>query len=385
MVDKNNNACCGCTACKYICPVNAIHMEKNKKGFWVPKVNNEKCIFCNKCNNICPINNEKGLKNCKSKEQYIAVAKKKQVYEMASSGGIFPLIAEKFIDNGEWVAGCGYGKNLMPMHKIIQEQEQLDDLCRSKYVQSSMSDVIREIDIKLKEGKKVLFVGTPCQVAGVKKCLNNVNLYLVDIVCHGVPSQELFKKNKEYIEHKEKRKLIRYEFRLKNRKKNHFYATYLFENGAKKIIPYYKDLFFCDFYEMRSLNEICYHCPFACPQRVGDITLGDYEWGKKYHMQFNNYNNISCILVNSEKGIEMFKEISHDIKYEITEWDNIVERNSNLIHPTQQPKDSINYYEYIDNIGYEKYAFKYFHSMRYLKKTCIANFIRKLKIKKGRK
>lgn len=374
--------CCGCGACSQICPKKCIHIEQDQKGFWRTNCNSDQCIECGLCYNVCPLNNTSG-QNRNEHDCYAAVSMDTEVYARSSSGGIFPLLAKKIISENGYVWGCGYSEELLPMHKGINHVDDLDDLCRSKYAQSYLGDSYSKIKNQLTGGYKVLFCGTPCQVAGLKNYLKTdwENLYLVDLVCHGVPSAGLFQKNIKYIEHKLNKKIDRYEFRLKGNDNTFYNYFYRYNDGTAKTAPYYKDPYFNAFYETISLNDVCYECPYACENRVGDLTIGDYEWGKKYHKAFDRFSEISCIIVNNSKGHEMLEWITNQIQLEKTEWEWIVERNKNLIRPTVRPVDSENFYEQIEQKGYEKWADNYFMSTRYIKKTKLVRKISNIKRK----
>ncbi|CDE56080.1 putative uncharacterized protein [Roseburia sp. CAG:303] len=372
--------CCGCGACKQVCPKGCIDILKNRKGFFSAKLSNELCINCGLCTSVCPISNSIFNKNQDVPLYYIAVAKQESIYERASSGGIFPIVAKKILELGGSVWGCGYGKELSVIHKKIKSFNELDDICRSKYVQSYLGDAYSVIKEDLTKGELVLFSGTPCQIAGLKNFLKKdyKNLFLIDIICHGVPSAGLFQEHKKYIENKYHKKLIRYEFRLKEKHKDDiYYYNYYFDDGTFKSGAYYKDIYYNSFYNVLSLNDICYQCPYACEKRVGDITIGDYGWGKKYHKSFEMYNDISCISVNNEKGRKLFSYIQDELKFENTNFEWIVERNTNLIKPTEKATLSDTFYEDIYKLGYKKWARKYYMSVDYIKKSRVITILKK--------
>lgn len=362
--------CCGCTACVHTCPVKCIKMEQDEFGFYKSVIESKSCIDCGRCFNVCPMNGEALKNDSVERECFAAVSSNKEYYERSASGGIFSTVAEYFLKNNGVVVGCGINHELVPVHMDCYNLKNLDSLRRSKYVQSDLGDIFALIKSKLKAKNLVLFVGTPCQVAGLKKFIGeNELLTTIDLICHGVPSYGMYKKNIEYIEKKRKKKINSYEFRLKNKySKNLYMYTYIYTDGTMEVGPYYKDAYFNAFYDTVSLNECCYSCPYANLNRVGDFTIGDYDWGRKHHTELQCYDEISCIIVNSFKGKVLLNKIKNKMIINPTHLDWILEKNANLIRPTPRPRQRDEIYTYIQKNGYEKFANRYFHSINYYKK-----------------
>lgn len=369
--------CCGCNACVDVCPKKCIHMRQNGEGFYVVECDSKNCVECGACLSVCPLNEPYPL-NGKG-QSYIAVAVDEECYKKSSSGGIFPILSKYILEEQGYVWGCGYDENLVPTHMAINSAEYLDNLCRSKYVQSKMGLAFCKIKDQLEDGKKVLFCGTPCQVGGLKKYLkkNYANLYMVDILCHGVPSSKLFADNIKYIQKRNKSAINRYEFRQKTDSNIYQYHYYL-SNGQIIVGNYFEDYFFNSFYMSESLNEVCYECPYSCEKRVGDISIGDYEWGKDKHQSFKEYREISCVLVNSDKGEKLFGRIQESLKFEETSIEWIKERNSALINKKVRPKVRNDFYNKICGVGYEVAVREYHLSLYYLKKSRLAILVKKI-------
>ena len=199
------NACCGCGNCASVCPSKAIKMDTDEVGFVFPYINTDLCSECGLCLKKCPVmnhNNEKDLNH----KFYVAYAKDEAVRFNGSSGGMFGLIAKKLIDNSGVVYGAAFDKELKLKCTRATTEKELLPLYKSKYIQSNLGESFLEIKNELEKGKQVLFTSTPCQVYALKLYLNKEynNLFTVDFVCHGVPSQELFDKCRNYVEEKEK-------------------------------------------------------------------------------------------------------------------------------------------------------------------------------------
>lgn len=201
---KDKSLCCGCKVCGSVCPVNAISFENDKEGFWYPFVKDEKCIKCNKCKNVCPLSKVDLNPIEEESQTYAAYSKSEEVLDNSTSGGIFTHISDFILDDGGVVFGHAYDENLKCICKISRTKEERNYFRGSKYVQSDMNSVYKEINYEVKTGKKVLVTGTPCQIDAVKNFFSNripENLFTMDIVCHGVPSPQIFS---EYVDLQEK-------------------------------------------------------------------------------------------------------------------------------------------------------------------------------------
>ena len=206
--------CSGCTACLNICPQNAISMVENEAGFKVPEIDQNKCIDCGLCKKTCPVLNTK--QNNSINQCYVGYAKE-EYSNKSSSGGIFPLIANKILDDGGIVIGAAFDEDNELKHIAITDKEELIKLKGSKYLQSDLGNIFSFVKENI-DDKKILFVGVPCQVAGLKAYLKKEydNLICIDLFCHGVPSPKLFDKYIKELEEKQNDELINYDFRDKS-------------------------------------------------------------------------------------------------------------------------------------------------------------------------
>lgn len=308
--------CCGCKACMNICPKQAIKMEMNEKGFEYPKINQELCINCGLCKKVCPVNTPKKLNTpikvyaCKNKNQTVRGS--------SSSGGVFEEICKEILNENGIVYGAIFNSDNIVEHGKAETLEELEKIKKSKYVQSNMKKVYLKVREDLKLNKKVLFSGTPCQVEAIdnSNVINKENLFLVDVVCHGVPSPKIFEEYKNYLEEKYESKIINVNFRFKNEKSTQNIKID-FENGESYISNVSEgDYFYKLFLEDIILRDSCYECKYKEFERYGDISLADF-WGyeKGSAKNFGDNKGISLVLVNSEKGMRMFDKIKNNIDY----------------------------------------------------------------------
>ena len=284
-------------------------MVEDAEGFKFPKVDVSTCTDCGLCEKVCPILHPESEKNVTQ----VIGAKHKDgaIRKASSSGGAFSLFADMVISEGGVVVGCAMDKNLQAIHVICKTKDELTHLRSSKYVQSNMDGIFLQVRKLLQQRQKVLFSGTPCQVAGLRRFLLKPydNLFCIDILCHGVPSPKLFREYKETMEKRCGAKANFVSFRCKKKEWKRLYIDMLFDNGKE----YFKSATFDPYMQLflgnQSQRSSCFHCPFTTIKRQGDISLGDF-WGiDRLHPSLDDDKGISMILVNSDKGEEMYEKI----------------------------------------------------------------------------
>lgn len=354
--------CTGCETCKNVCPVKAIGMIENDEGFLEPVVDYKKCVDCGLCSKKCPQLNDIEVKRSDSPIAYAVKNKNLNEQLKSSSGGAFSVLANEVLEKKGTIYGAAFDENLKLEHVRVDNCKELSKLRGSKYVQSKLENVYENIKRDLKEGKFVLFVGTPCQVAGIKSYFENQyeNLLLIDLVCHGVPSQKLFSKYIKWLENKNKSTVEIYEFR--NKEKNKWGWTskikVKFKNGKEKYISAKLDPYYKSFGNETTYREVCYDCKYSNINRMGDITIGDY-WGiEKIHPEFYDENGVSAVIVNTEKGKKFFSTVKNKIEYIETDIEKIKIKNNNLKEPTKRKVDRNCIYDGIDDIEFGKYSKK---------------------------
>ena len=188
----NKKDCNGCGVCTLKCPKNAIKMEVDEEGFLYPVIDKEKCINCGLCKRICPNNPEEKNNNSKT---YIAYNLDKEEKKKSSSGGMFAPIAKWVINHNGVVFGVTFNEKLEAYHTYVDNIEDIVKFQGSKYVRSDLKDSYKKAEEFLKEGKYVLFTGTPCQCQGIRAYMQNKydKLITCEIVCHANPSPKVFK------------------------------------------------------------------------------------------------------------------------------------------------------------------------------------------------
>lgn len=345
--------CTGCHACYTKCPQNCIEMKENKEGFLYPQIDESKCIGCELCKRVCPVNHPpRFLDNLVT---YAAWNKDKKEQRTSSSGGIATGFAKKVIQEGGCVFGAAFESGLVLRHIKAENEEDVERLKGSKYVQSNIGECYQEVMREVKTGRKVLFISTPCQVAGLLKCFNKPyeNLITVDIVCHGTPSQKILKKHILDIEKKNKGRVDGVKFRGEQG-----FSLECFYEGKKIYMKSsLEDLFFNGFLKGLFYRESCYNCKYARPERVSDITIGDF-WGlgKEIPFEYDSKDGISCCLVNSEKGKQFIEENLENIYFVERTCREAVEGNKQLRFPSHRHKGRTKFFKAIQSGRSFRYA-----------------------------
>lgn len=303
--------CTGCMACYNICPVGAISISQDRKGFYVPEIHDAKCIHCNQCVSICPeLRHSRG----QPPQSVLACWARNDVLRQAStSGGIFSGLAAETFRRGGVVCGVCLDHNLVARHVIVENIEKLTPLRGSKYVQSDVGNVMNACKQHLEAEKQVFFTGTPCQVAGFKNFLGHgyENLLTADIICHGVPSPLVFDKYLRFIESTYLKKIMSVQFRYKKPGWTVFSMQIVFEDQSEYIADSMTDPYLIAFLKDYISRDCCARCRYAVDWRQGDLTIADF-WGyvsDKWATR-NTEKGISLVLQNTAKGIEALDAIA---------------------------------------------------------------------------
>ncbi len=335
MININDpKECCGCTACASVCSHDAIEMKPDSLGFLYPVVNRSLCVECGLCERVCQFNDNYDRSLNLPKPSAFAVRHKDMSEVMKSrSGAAFAALSDYVLKQGGVVYGAGYKDHFRVAHKRATTIEERDEFRGSKYVQSDLTGIYRQVKEDLKSGLLVLFSGTPCQTSGLNAFVGKKlrdKLILVDIVCHGVPSPYIWRDYLQYIEKKQRGIIRKVDFR----DKEHFgweahQEAFLISN--KEI---YKNTFTFLFYKHIMFRESCGVCHFTNLIRPSDITLADYwGWEKNVPGLNDDNNGVSLVLLNTQKGIEIFALVQEDVEATEVEVENSMQPN--LMHPSE--------------------------------------------------
>jgi len=328
----NKSKCSGCGVCVEKCPKHCIEMKEDGMGFHYPSVNRNLCIDCGVCKLVCPFQGQLVLNT--PLKAFAAWSKDKKLYEKSSSGGIATELARYIVSIGGVVYGC-CADSILVKHIRVDKVEDLEKLQGSKYVQSNVQGVYAQVKQDLRNDRVVLFVGTPCQIASLKNYIgeNSKKLYLVDIICHGVPSQKMLN------EHVGKVLGNRKVSSLSFRKGNDFVLridSFNFSYQADLWKDRLHDMYYEGFIQGITYRTSCYSCPFAGIKRNSDITIGDF-WGLGAKEPFDNVpsSGVSVILPLSQKGSQLIGLISGTLNIFERSVEEAIEGNSQLRHPVK--------------------------------------------------
>ena len=310
--------CCGCGACSQICPRQCIEMKKDEEGFCYPRVDKEVCVNCGLCEKTCPILNAKRDGSGKSVRQntYVAYHLDEKIRLESSSGGVFTALAEDVIQQGGIVFGAAFDHEYLVHHIGVENLSDLEKLRGSKYLQSRTEDTFREAKAALDQGRRVLYSGTGCQIAGLKAYLKQdyANLLTVDILCHGVPSPALWTLYLAEMEKKHGGTVRRVSFREKKPGWKNYSVSISFSNNNIEYEKCFREEPYMQmFLKNICLRPSCYQCKFKTINSQADITLGDC-WGiEKYMPEIDDDKGISGIFVHSENGESAVSRIASSV------------------------------------------------------------------------
>ncbi len=365
------NECCGCTACISACPKQCISMEVDKEGFFYPVIDKNICINCGLCERICPFEHPR-YDNTDAPKVYATYLKDETQRMQSTSGGIFYAIAKWVIEQRGIVYGAAFDENFKLRHIGIDTMEELSLLRGSKYLQSYIGDIFSEIKDYLKTGRWVYFVGVGCQVAGLKAFLHKDydTLITSDLVCHGVPSQQMFDWHLDYLRQKEKGEIISYSFRDCagwGGCETYKYVSQTHGKGIKRLYSYSLSPYLYSFMYSYNYRYSCYDCKFAKIPRQGDVTLADF-WGvKSFFPELNVSKGVSLVLVNTSRGNDVWDQIKTSVDFLESCVKDAAKENPNLIRQTPMPEIRKHCYDMILQRGYKSVAEKEFRSPNYLK------------------
>lgn len=331
---QNAAQCCGCGACADVCPKGAITMVR-RDGFDYPQVDESLCVDCGLCKKVCAFQREKiSESNCIAA---YACRNADEVRMKSSSGGIFTALSDRVLESGGAVYGACFDSTMVLRHTKAMTSQQRDAMRGSKYIQSTLAGIYRQVKANLKEGLPVLFTGTPCQVAALKAFLGKEqeNLLTVDVICHGVPSPDVWAQFVAYINRKYNGQMTDYAFRNKAVSWRRYSPKVRFADGRQVGENNHTGAFIELFRYDVCMRPSCTGCRFASLHREGDITIGDF-WGIENVLpQLDDSKGVSAVMVNSEKGEKAILALEAGLELTPCTQEQIAARQPNLICPSR--------------------------------------------------
>lgn len=355
MIKPFDKKCTGCNACLVKCPENAIHRERAELGFYYPVIDESICIHCGLCEKVCPINKE--IPHNDEQNAFAATHLDRKILNESTSGGVFSAVASWILEHGGVVYGCAYNDTLKPIQIRVDSEESLYKLRGSKYVQSDTNNSFYKVENDLKDGRDVLYSGTPCQIDGLRCYLEKEyeRLVCIDIICHGVPSAEYFIDYISYLEKAVDGTIDRYSFRDKRNNGWNLSGTYAgtYAGTGKRFtkrLNYFDNYFYSYFLSGEIYRQSCYTCKYAQFSRVGDFTLGDLWGAEGMEIPFDVRNGCSLVLLNTDRARRIWNELS-------LQWKEIsivqaVQYNAQLQHPSEYKESRVQRVnEYVEHNG----------------------------------
>lgn len=351
----DKDKCTGCSACASVCPKHCIEMKKDKYGFSFPElIESSICIECRACEKVCPILSGKNSEGILP-TAYAAYSRDEKLRVESSSGGIFSEISKRILDNKGVVYGAAYNASFEVVHCCVDNVNDLSKLRGAKYSESYLGNTFSEILEDLKHGRNVLFIGTPCQVAGLKAFLKKdyEKLLCIDFVCHGVPSPMAWKAFVEFRAKQDSGGQLPDAINLRSKKtgwsKYQYSNQFLYKNGNEYSEVSSQSLFMKLFVGDYISRLSCENCMFKNYARVSDITIGDF-WGIwDIAPEMDDNKGTSVVLVQSEKGRHFWNEIKGDVEYKQVTLEEASKQNPSMLLASKSNPEREQVLETIEN------------------------------------
>ena len=359
---KDKKDCCGCWACKNVCPVQCISMPEDAEGFRYPTVDKNKCINCHLCEKVCPIIHAEADKPNEKQRAYLLQHKDKEVLLQSASGGAFTAIASWVIRQGGVVFGAAYDKDFQVTHQYVETYEDLKIFRNSKYVQSYTGDALKQVKDFLKQGRMVCYSGTPCQLEGLLRYLRKPydNLITIDVMCHSITSPKIFRMYVVEMKKKYGDDLSNIMFRDKS-PYGYKYSQMSAYKGRKQV---YRegvdtDVYLRSFFSDVNVRPSCYDCKFKKQHHLTDFSIWDCFDVYKFSSKLDNDKGVTRILANTEKAQLILKEIQEDTTIMEIPVDEAVSGVNEMLHSVKMSPRRERFFE-LANIGGGNTLFSYF-------------------------
>lgn len=347
----DKSQCCGCTACASICSKQCIQMIEDKEGFFYPQINHSVCVDCGLCEKVCPV-----LHPVQAKEKpavFAAVNNNLEIRMQSSSGGIFTLLAEQTIQNGGVVFGAYFDEEWNVVHCYTETLEGLSVFRGSKYVQSSIRTSFQDVKRFLGQGRKVLFSGTSCQIAGLKNYLRKSydTLLTVEVVCHGVPSLKVWK---SYLSGKKNIRNIN--FRSKTQGWKNFRLELIYADGKVEGVSLENNFYMKAFLANLTLRPSCYACATKIKNSQSDIMIADF-WGiDQIQPEIDDDKGCNLVIVNNSEVLPLLYRL--DCQLYQQNFDSAIKYNRAIVESFHQPVNRKFFFALLSRCGFT-YAYRF--------------------------
>lgn len=346
--------CTGCGMCTLVCPKQCIILQQNSEGFLYPEIHVEQCIDCKKCKRMCPANH--AIDTVPYKKVYAAWSKNSKTKQNSSSGGIFFELAQYVLKQSGFVCGAVLDMPQLELYHLVSDQiKDIERMRGSKYFQSNSVNAYKTIKEKLLAGCLVLYSGTGCQVAGLLQYLDGVdltNLITIDVLCHGVTSRKVVQKYLQTFPKNDM--LVDLIFRNKDLGYGGVCIKRTYADGTCEYGKSREDLFMLAFNHNLCLRNSCYHCAYAGPERIADITIADF-WGLGEIKPFPEKQNggTSLLLTNTQKGEHIVEQIKNCLYLYERTYQEARRKNRCLVKPSKYNKNRVHFFSLLDQENFE--------------------------------
>lgn len=353
MIAHLGNACCGCGLCAALCPKQAIAMKENAEGFLCPDVDGERCISCGLCQKQCPVENSPKRQ---LPRQVLAVKHGNlEDRKKSTSGGMFGLLSDWVLESGGVVYGAAFDEGWNVRHIRAADTAGRDAMRGSKYVQSDMTMVYDALAQDLKAGRRVLFTGTPCQCAAVRrlaetKQLDSDLLLLAELICEGVNSPAFFR---DYLGFVAKGSPVT-AVAFRSKEQGWKCPTFRVETEGAVYSHAYKTEPFCQCFEGSLIfREACHLCPHARSERGADITMGDFWAYRQLPEGFADDHGVSMVLVNTDAGAQAWEQVRGGCDFWESDLETALSKQTMLKRPVWRNRDREAFWQCYEKHGLE--------------------------------
>lgn len=380
MIDiVNKEDCVLCGSCVNVCPKEAISYKARYYDFQYPVIDPEKCVKCNLCQKVCPVLLNEDNREIGFPKAYIGRVADRDTRMNSTSGGFFSALSEFVLSKGGYVCGAVLTDDFHVQHVVSADRTIVQLMRGSKYAQSDMKLVMREVKNLLHAGKKVLFSGCPCQIAGIRAYLKEIpdSLILMEVVCHGIPSDKMLQSYLNVQREKMQADITSLEFRNKEKGWHRSAVHIEFSNGRIYHRPITVDAYMAGFLRNTTLKSSCYHCRFRNFRSGSDFTVADF-WGAEVEMpDLDDNTGLSAIMVNTQKGLKIIQKLRLEL-YK-GDLEKIIHYNSNITKSAEVNPNRMPFYYFAEENGYpeaikeflwEKPCQKAKRILRYLLRVC---------------